>query len=297
MAFVEQNLVRTAAGVFSNDQVPANYKYNGLEAGDATAAILGASYFDDADHLIAVGSQLDFTATDNSLVLCKVTAISPAVVLEQIGETLPPGSVDTADLADGCVTAPKLAAEAVVTSKLIDGAVAGDKIAALGVIAGKYAAVSIATADIAVGAVTTPVLADSAVVSDKIGALGVTAGKYAAGSISTDDIAASAITGTLINNGSVTSAKIANGTLQAVDLSDDIGYMALEHSGAATAATSTAFTVTGTAATDIAFATMTAGFSQPVTGVVCTADTVTVHYAAAALVTDTVSIAVLRRPS
>ena len=156
---------------------------------------------------------------------------------------------------------------------------------------------SITTAKLADGAVTNAKLADDAVSGAKIAALGVVAGKYAAGSIATADIAASAITGPQINNGSVTSSKIANGTLQAVDFSDEAGYVAVRHSGAATAAASTAFTVTGTLATDMAVATMTAGFSQAITGVVCTADTVTVHYAAAALVTDTVAIAVLRTNS
>ena len=286
MSFIEQNLVRTAAGVFSNDQVPANYKYNGLEAGDATADILGASYFDEIGGLFAVGSQLDFTATDNSLVLCKVTAISPAVVLEQIGETLPPGSVDTADLADEAVTTEKLDNFAVTTTKLADFAVNGAKL-------GPGAAANNITA----GEITNTMLADGSVTGAKIAALGVDAGKYAAASIDTADIANAAITGALINNGSITSAKLANGTVQPADLSDGVGYVSAEHSGPATAATSTAFTVTGTAATDVAFATMTAGFSQAITGVVCTLDTVTVHYAAAALVTDTVSIAVMRRPA
>jgi hypothetical protein len=144
------------------------------------------------------------------------------------------------------------------------------------------------------GSITNAKLADGAVSGAKVAALGIDAGKYAAASIATADIANNAITGALVNNGSITSAKIANGTLQAVDLSDDIGYVALTHSGPATAATSTAFTVTGTLATDGAFATMTAGFSQPIVGTVCTADTVTVHFAAAALVTDTVVIAVVR---
>tara|TARA_R110002020_G_scaffold266119_3_gene480946 strand:- start:1238 stop:1951 length:714 start_codon:yes stop_codon:yes gene_type:complete len=144
------------------------------------------------------------------------------------------------------------------------------------------------------GSITNAKLADSAVSGAKVAALGIEAGKYAAASIDTADIANSAITGALINNGSITSSKIQNGTLQAVDLSDEIGYVVLSHSGPATAATSTAFTVTGTLATDGAFATMTAGFSQPIVGCVCTADTVTVHFAAAALVTDTVAIAVVR---
>lgn len=144
------------------------------------------------------------------------------------------------------------------------------------------------------GSITNAKLADGAVSGAKVAALGIVAGKYAAASIATADIANSAITGALVNNGSITSAKIANGTLQAVDLSDDIGYVALSGSGPATAATSTAFSIPGVLATDAAFATMVAGFSQPIVGAVCTADTVTVHFAAAALVTDTVVIGVVR---
>ncbi len=91
----------------------------------------------------------------------------------------------------------------------------------------------------------------------------------------------------------VATGKIADSAVTYAKLSSDITGITTGHSGPATAATSTAFTVAGVDATNVAIAFMTAGFSQPIVGTVCTADTVTVHFAAAALVTDTVEILVI----
>ena len=91
----------------------------------------------------------------------------------------------------------------------------------------------------------------------------------------------------------ITTAMLQDSAVTYAKLSSDITGVTAEHSGPATAATSTAFTVTGVDTNDVALATMTAGFSQPIVGTVCTADTVTVHFAAAALITDTVEILVI----
>ena len=91
----------------------------------------------------------------------------------------------------------------------------------------------------------------------------------------------------------VATGKIADSAVTYAKLSSDITGITAAHSGPATAATSTAFTVAGVDANDVAIAFMTAGFSQPIVGTVCTANTVTVHFAAAALVTDTVEILVI----
>ena len=224
MAFNSQNFVRTSAGEYSTSQVQADFKYNGLGAGNSKAVILAADYFLPVYDLLSVGSVITFTATDADFIFAYVTAASSSTVtLSEMTETLPPGSVDTADLADLCVTTPKIALLAVTDAQMAAGAALANLAAA-----------------------------------------------------------------------SVTGAKIAAATVTATNIAATVGIKVLSGGGAATAATSTAFTVTGTLATDKAYATMTAGFSQPIVGVVCTADTVTVHYAAAALVTDTVDISVYR---
>jgi len=223
MAFNTQKFVRTSAGEYSNDQVQADFKYNGT-AENTKAEIIAADYFLPIYSQLAVGSIINFSASDAVMTLAYVTAVSSTTVtISEITETLPPGSVDTADLADLCVTTPKIALLAVTNAQMAAGA---------------------ALANLAPA--------------------------------------------------SVTGAKIAAATVTATNIAATVGIKVLSGGGAATAATSTAFTVTGTLATDKAYATMTAGFSQPIVGVVCTANTVTVHYAAAALVTDTVDISVFR---
>ena len=312
MSFNVQNFLRTAAGEFGSSQVPVDYKYNGVAAGNTKAEIIAADYFLPVFGSLSVGSMLNFTATDAPLTLAVVTASSSSTVtLSEITETLPPGSIDTADLADLCVTTPKIALLAVTNAQMGAGAALAN-IAAASITGAKIAAATIAASNLAAGAaagnltageVTNTMLADGAVSGAKIAALGVDAGKYAAASIATADIALLAVTNAQMAAGaalanlaaaSVTGAKIAAATITASNLAATVGIKVLSGGGAATAATSTAFTVTGTLATDKAYATMTAGFSQPITGVVCTADTVTVHYAAAALVTDTVDISVFR---
>ena len=109
------------------------------------------------------------------------------------------------------------------------------------------------------------------------------------GGVPADD----SITTAMLQDDSVTTAKIADSAVTYAKLSSDITGITAGHSGPATAATSTAFTVAGVDANDVAIAFMTAGFSQPIVGTVCTANTVTVHFAAAALVTDTVQILVI----
>ena len=140
MAFNTQNFVRTSAGEYSNSQVQGDFKYNGIAAGDDKATILASDYFLDAYSLLSVGSVITFTATDANFIFAYVTAASSTTVtLAEMTETLPPGSVDTADIADGAVTTVKLADEAVTTAKLDDSSVTTAKIADEAVTAAKMA--------------------------------------------------------------------------------------------------------------------------------------------------------------
>ena len=109
--------------------------------------------------------------------------------------------------------------------------------------------------------------------------------------VTADLVAASAGT---VPDGSITTAKLADSAVTYAKLSSDITGVKAAHSGAATPlVTSSVFTVAGTTTNDVALATLTAGFSQPIVGTVCTADTVTVHFQAAPLVTDIVEILVI----
>ena len=109
------------------------------------------------------------------------------------------------------------------------------------------------------------------------------------GGVPADD----SITTAMLQDDAVTTAKLADSAVTYAKLSSDITGITAGTSGAATATTSQAFNIPGVDATNKAIAFMTAGFSQPIVGTACTADTVTVHYAAAAAVTDTVEIIVI----
>ena len=141
MAFNTQNFVRTSAGEYSNSQVQADFKYNGIGADDTKAEILAADYFLASYSLLSIGSVITFTSSDADFVFAYVTAAtSSTVTLAEMTETLPPGSVDTADIADGAITNAKLGTAAVSAAKLGVSSVTTDKIEDLAVTAGKMAA-------------------------------------------------------------------------------------------------------------------------------------------------------------
>jgi len=111
-------------------------------------------------------------------------------MVDKSAAQLAAGQIVTSLLAADAVTSAKLSssaaddsARAVSTNHVKDSAISSTKIANGAVVAGKYAAGSIANAD----------MADSAVSGAKIANGGVSAGKYAAGSIATADIADDAV--------------------------------------------------------------------------------------------------------
>ncbi|MGB4192052.1 MAG: hypothetical protein WBJ81_05870, partial [Rickettsiales bacterium] len=105
-------------------------------------------------------------------------------------------------------------------ANIADSAVSGNKIAALGVTTGKYAAGSIATADIGNAQVTAGKMAVASVTGATIADGGVGAGKYAAGSIATADIATGAVTGDTIAALGVTTGKYAAGSIATADIAN-----------------------------------------------------------------------------
>lgn len=113
-------------------------------------------------------------------------------------KTILNGGIDGTNLADGAVTAAKLANNAVDTSALADGAVSEVKLA--------------------VGAVATAKLADGSVTNAKLAENAVETGNIANGAVTTEKIATKAVTTDRIDDAAVTSAKLANAAVQANNL-------------------------------------------------------------------------------
>jgi len=118
--------------------------------------------------------------------------------------------LETQNIADDAITAPKIGDEAVVTIKLADGAVTSAKI-----LDGSITAV-----DLMDGSVTAIKIADGAVIATKIAEGAVTGDKIANGSITELKIAEGAIITAKLSDGAVTSAKILDGSVTAQDLED-----------------------------------------------------------------------------
>jgi hypothetical protein len=97
--------------------------------------------------------------------------------------------IATDDLADGAVSAVKIADSAIGTAKLADGAVTGDKLSS--------------------GAITSAVIPDGAVVTAKIADNAVNAAKIQDGSIGSAELAANSVARANLQDGAVSVAKLA----------------------------------------------------------------------------------------
>ena len=135
------------------------------------------------------------------------------------GDIVKLGAVGTNAIADGAVTAIKLATDAVetakikdanvTTAKIADGAVTGSKIAANAVETVKIKDANVTTAKIATGAVETAKIKDANVTTAKIADGAVTAGKLASGAVETVKIKDANVTTAKIADGAVTVNKLA----------------------------------------------------------------------------------------
>mgnify|MGYP003145238826 CR=1 FL=1 len=169
MAFNTQKFVRVSAGQFDNSQVAANFNYNGNAAGDTKATILASDYFLDQYANLSKGSMISFTATDATLVLAMVTqSLSTGVTIEEITATLPPSSVDTADIKDSAVTSAKIAAAAVTSAKLASAAVTSAKLAADSVLSASIKDANVTAAKLSADSVTAAALKDGEITADKM---------------------------------------------------------------------------------------------------------------------------------
>ena len=145
----------------------------------------------------------------------KTVQAALAKIEEQMAEmtqgAVADGSITAAKLAALAVTSAKLAAAAVETDKIKDGAVTTVKLADLAVTAARLSDLAVETAKLANKAVTTEKIADKAVTTAQLGdasvgtsqldALAVTAAKLAAGAVETAKIKAEAVTAEKIAEG------------------------------------------------------------------------------------------------
>lgn len=132
---------------------------------------------------------------------------------DRVGAVELPGSVNTAKLADGAVTTPKIADGAVSTVKLGAGAVATDRLADAAVTAAKLGPLSVGTTHLQDLAVTSAKIAATAITSDKLEANAVTSSSLADGSVTTNKLSDLGTTTPKLGNDSVTTTKIANGAV------------------------------------------------------------------------------------
>lgn len=113
-----------------------------------------------------------------------------------------PGSAGSTTPADGSVTTPKIADNAVTSAKLGGGAVGTPNLADQSVTSAKIADGAVGTTDLADSAVTSAKIADGAVGTNDLADSAVTSAKIADGTISAADLATAAVTGLKLGIGS-----------------------------------------------------------------------------------------------
>ena len=123
------------------------------------------------------------------------------------------GSITAVDLMDGSVTAIKIADGAVIATKIAEGAVTGDKIANGSITELKIAEGAIITAKLSDGAVTSAKILDGSVTAQDLEDGAIITVKVADGAITTEKIADGAVTTPKIEDGSVTSTKLGAGAI------------------------------------------------------------------------------------
>lgn len=182
---------------------------------DALSTIKASAYFNDFIQELKVNDWMLLVGTDGRDIVI-VTSVTTNVTVADVLGALPPGSVDTADLADLAVTTAKIADLAVTEAKLAAGAVTTGKIGAEGV----------ETANIKDVNVTTAKIADSNVTLAKL-ATGITpqfiivdgGDRTTAGGSSIETIT---VTGVLATDQVVATLRTASGTVRTLDLSETL---------------------------------------------------------------------------
>ena len=150
----------------------------------------------------------------------------------------------------------------------------------------------VVTADIVAG--STAIIPDGSITHAKLAADCVELSNMADNSVDSTNLTVNAVNAGSIQDGSITNAKLLDSAITSHKLNTgSIGYLAYKGSATATATTSQVITVTGSSVGDVAYATMTAGFSVPINGAVAGENIVTVYYdGAGAATSDTVEVVV-----
>lgn len=130
-------------------------------------------------------------------------------------------TITNAKIADGALSAGKLAADTITNDKIADGALSVGKIADAAITAAKLAADAITNTTVADGLLTAAKLASGAITNDKIADGAITLAKIADGAISAAKFAANAITSTVVADGALTAAKIADNAIAAAKIAAD----------------------------------------------------------------------------
>jgi hypothetical protein len=119
-----------------------------------------------------------------------------------------PRSIWSSNVADGAITAPKLADQAVTASKVAVGAITTTALGNGVVTQSKLAPASVSTSALANQAVATVKLADASVTSTKLGDLAVTSAKLAEGAVTSSKLANQSVTGAKISTAGATSGQV-----------------------------------------------------------------------------------------
>lgn len=152
MAFNYLNFQRWSLAFDNGAQ--AEWQYSSVD--DNLATIMIAGYFNPvnggtASHNMIVNDIIYIVGTDGFLWI-GVTAINPDITTAALPANITSGSITTADLADGAVTNPKLAVNAVGTNNVIDGSITDAKLATPGGGGPSYTLAPVAACDYFVGA-------------------------------------------------------------------------------------------------------------------------------------------------
>lgn len=246
MAFDQTKMAALGASLTTAD-VPTAWSY--INASDSLAVISASGYFNNWTNNLGQNDTLYIVGSDGAN-LSNVTSVTGATPV-----TL--GSFITAgDIADGSITAAKLATNAVETAKIN--------------------ALAVTNAKMAANSVTTTNITDGNVTAAKIGTDAVTTVKILNANVTDAKLATNAVTTAKITDANVTLVKLAAGITPShvtkfAGKPTTVGGAAIED-----------FTVAGVLATDIPFAVMNTEGAAPVDVVAVRAltDTLRIQFSA-----------------
>ena len=131
------------------------------------------------------------------------------------------GAVTAAKIASQTITADKIANNAVNTGEIVDGSITAAKIATNVITADKIASGAVNTGELADGGITTAKIANSQITNGKLAADAVTSAKIADDAVDNEHIANDAVRTLQIINNAVNDTKIADSAVTTAKLADD----------------------------------------------------------------------------